>query len=105
MSHLATWEEHCRRRELAIPLDAGGEPFWRPSARAATWRVVDGAGTVHATTTIHPRDGDPYDLSLIDLDAGVRVMGCVRGGGAIGMRVALAWRDGDPPVPEWEPAR
>ena len=105
MSHLATWEDHCRRRELAVPLDADGHPFWRPSARAVGWRVVDGGGTVYASATVRPREGEPYDVSLVDLDAGVRLMGCVRGGGTPGMRVSLIWREGDPPVPEWEPAR
>ncbi len=88
-----------------MPVDAEGRPSWRPSARAAGWRVVDGAGTVYATTTVHPRGEAPYDVSLIDLDAGVRLMGTVRGGGTIGQRVRLVWRDGEePPVPEWEPA-
>lgn len=89
-----------------MPLDADGRPFWRPSALATAWKVVDGAGTVYATTTVRTRDGEPYDVSLLDLDAGVRVMGTVRGGGTVGRRVALVWRDqeGEPPVPEWEPA-
>lgn len=105
MAHRATWEEHCRRHVLAVPLDGDGRPFWRPSARAVSWQEVDGAGTVYATTTARPRGAEPHDLSLIDLDCGVRMMGAVRGGGRIGMRVRLVWRDADDvPVPEWAPA-
>ena len=69
--------------------------------RGAGWRVSDGTGTVHATTTVHRRGEDPYDLSLIDLDDGVRLMSRVVGLAPqdvrIGMRVRLAW-DGELPV-------
>ena len=39
VSHLATWEEHCRRRELAVPLDADG----RPCLRGAGMKVLPDA--------------------------------------------------------------
>ncbi len=45
-----------------------------------------GEGTVYSTTTVCARDG-AYDVSLVDLDEGYRVMSTVDGGGTIGARV------------------
>ena len=45
-----------------------------------------GEGTVYSTTTVHAREG-AYDVSLVDLDEGYRVMTTVDGGGVIGERV------------------
>jgi hypothetical protein len=77
--HHSTWTEFCRRRELAYPVDAGGAPLWRPSVRAASWRVSAGRGTVYATCVVRRRDEAPYDISLVELDEGVRMMARVDG--------------------------
>jgi len=45
-----------------------------------------GEGTVYSTTTVQAREG-AYDVSLVDLDEGYRVMTTVAGGGVIGARV------------------
>jgi uncharacterized OB-fold protein len=59
-------------------------------------------------TVARPRgDGEAYNIVLIDLDEGFRMMSTVVGVApdevAIGARVRLAWRDGetdrDAPVP------
>jgi len=68
------------------------------------WRVSAGLGTVYAVTVAHPRDAsDPYNIVLVDLDEGFRMMSAVTGDEpvpiVIGARVEVAWRDGDPPVP------
>ena len=36
-------------------------------------------GVVHATTVVRPRGEEPYNVCLVDLDDGVRVMGRVEG--------------------------
>jgi uncharacterized OB-fold protein len=36
-------------------------------------------GVVHATTVVHRRGEEPYNLCLVDLDEGGRVMGRVEG--------------------------
>ncbi|MGW4029480.1 Zn-ribbon domain-containing OB-fold protein [Streptomyces sp. NPDC004838] len=58
------------------------------------WRVSAGLGTVYATTVLHQRDADPYNVALIDLDEGFRMMSRVEGVSPqdvrIGERVALA---------------
>ncbi|MFI0961259.1 Zn-ribbon domain-containing OB-fold protein [Streptomyces sp. NPDC021080] len=55
------------------------------------WRTSAGLGTVYATTTLHMRGREPYDVSLVDLDEGFRMMSRVEGVApeqvAIGSRV------------------
>lgn len=103
MAHLVQFADHCRRHELAFPVDAEGRPFWRPSVRAADWRLAEGTGTVYSTTVVHRAGEEPYDVSLIELDEGVRLMsrveGLAPGEVRIGMRVRVQWTGDDPPVP------
>jgi uncharacterized OB-fold protein len=60
-------------------------------ALALQWVAPLGTGTVHAVTTVRrkPDAGGDYNVSLIDLEEGVRMMSRVEGGGqvAIGDRV------------------
>ena len=55
------------------------------------WRVSAGLGTVHATTVVHPQQGAPFNVALIDVDEGFRLMSRVEDiapeAVAIGMRV------------------
>ena len=50
------------------------------------WEESRGEGVVYSTTTVFTREGD-YDVSLVDLDEGYRVMSTVEGGTSIGARV------------------
>lgn len=50
------------------------------------WERSAGEGTVYSTTTVFTRDGE-YDVSLVDLDEGYRVMTTIAGGAEIGARV------------------
>jgi len=81
-SPLATYQQHLDNGELAYQ--------WSPEANRAVfyprlicpytgssqleWRVSAGFGTVYATTVTHPRDGAPYNVALIDVDEGFRLM-------------------------------
>jgi len=49
------------------------------------WVAPAGTGTVHAVTTVRrkPDAGGDYNVSLIDLDEGVRMMSRVEGGGPV----------------------
>lgn len=104
---LEHFREGCRAGELRYTVDEDGRPVWPPRA-GLDWRVSRGRGAVHATAVVRPRDGDPRDLSLIELDEGFRMMSRVEGVDpatvAIGDRVELAWTDEDPPVPVFRPA-
>jgi uncharacterized protein len=92
--------EHCARGQLAYQVDDGGRAIFHPRVGPYEWRVSAGLGTVYASTTVHRRDEEPHDVSLVDLDEGFRMMSTVRGGGEIGMRVRVAFDDG---VPVFEP--
>jgi uncharacterized protein len=101
------YTEHCRRRELAYQVAADGRPVFRPRVGPTEWRVSAGRGTVHATTVVRPRGGEAYNVVLVDLDEGFRMMSKVVGVApedvAIGARVRLAWEDGDDaPLPVFE---
>jgi uncharacterized OB-fold protein len=100
-SPLATYVEYLERDELGYQFS--------PSLNAAVfyprviapktgeadleWRVSKGLGTVHATTVVHQQQGDPYNVALIDIDEGFRMMGRVEDIAPtdvrIGMRVAF----------------
>jgi uncharacterized protein len=55
-------------------------------------------GVVYATTVVHRPDEDPYNVCLVDLDEGARVMGRVEGLAptdvTIGLRVQARASDG-----------
>lgn len=94
--------EHCRRHELAYQVDTHGFPVFRPRVGdGLQWRVSAGLGTVYAVTVVHPRGEDEaYNIVLVDLDEGFRMMSSVVGDEpvVIGARVAVRWREDDVPV-------
>ena len=115
-SPLAVYQQHCARGELAYQVDAAGNAVFYPrlvapgSGGPLAWRVSAGRGTVHATTTLYPRGGEPYDVSLVDVDEGFRMMSRVEGiapeSVRIGMRVKMRMvpAQGDEPAyPVFEP--
>jgi hypothetical protein len=114
----ATFVEYCRRGELAYQVPAGGgDPVFYPRLVAPRsgestleWRVSSGKGTVYATTTLSRKGEAPYNVALIDVDEGFRMMSRVDGVApqdvAIGMRVRVAFVPGngdEPPYPVFRP--
>jgi uncharacterized protein len=81
-SPLKTYIEHLERGELAYQFSpAAGKPVFYPrvlcpftGSGALEWRVSKGLGTVHATTVVHPAEGAPFNVALIDCDEGFRLM-------------------------------
>ncbi len=72
------------------------------------WQTSGGRGTVYATTAVYRRDAGPYNVALVDLDEGFRMMSRVGGVPAeevkIGARVTLRIeRDDDGAVPVFVP--
>jgi uncharacterized OB-fold protein len=61
-----------------------------------SWELSKGIGTVYSTTVIYSRDENPYNVALIDLDEGYRMMSRVEGIDPehirIGMRVQVQMR-------------
>jgi uncharacterized OB-fold protein len=62
-------------------------------SRALAFEESAGRGTVYSTSDLHTRE-ETYNVSLVDLDEGYRVMSTVEVGVAIGTRV-LARVDDD----------
>lgn len=118
-SPLTTWLDHLERGELAYQFSpsANRAVFYprviAPGSGAADleWRVSAGLGTVHATTVVHPQEGAPYNVALIDMDEGFRLMSrveeiaptAVRIGQRVRFRVHRPGGD-DPPYPVFTPA-
>jgi uncharacterized OB-fold protein len=115
-SPLGAYIEHSRKGELAYQVTKEGKPVFFPrvaapgAASAAAgeleWRVSKGLGTVHATTVVHAKDKKPWNVALIDIDEGFRMMSRVEDIDPmqvkIGMRVKVRMHPGDekqPPYP------
>jgi uncharacterized protein len=112
-SPLAAYRRHLSAGQLAYQYDpATARAVFPPrvlgpasgsNVQDLEWRVSAGLGTIHAVTIVHPRDQDPYNVVLVDMDEGFRLMSQVEGAAArapaIGMRVrmrAFAPTDGEP---------
>jgi uncharacterized OB-fold protein len=58
-----------------------------------TWEISSGLGVVYATTAVYRREGAPYNVVLVDLEEGFRMMSRVEGVPAerveVGARVTL----------------
>lgn len=100
----AAWQRYLRAGEIRLQhCDACEAVVFYPravcpacGAERLTWRPASGAGTVYSTTVVRrrPDRGGDYDVSLIDLDEGVRMMSRVEGiapdAVPIGLRVSAA---------------
>ncbi len=115
-SPLAVFREYCDKGDLAYQVTEDGEAVFYPrlvapeTGGALEWKVSKGLGTVYATTTLHPRNGEPYDVSMIDLDEGFRMMSRVENIDPtevkIGMRVKVRMipgTDDQPVYPVFDP--
>ena len=81
-SPLATYLAHLEKNELAYQFSpAANRAVFFPrivcpftGSDKLEWRVSTGRGTVHATTVVHPADGAPFNVALINCDEGFRLM-------------------------------
>ena len=119
-SPLKTYLDHLERGELAYQFSpAANRAVFYPrvlcpftGSDQLEWRVSKGAGTVHATTVVHgARDQKPWNVALIDIDEGFRMMSRVEDIDPmqvkIGMRVKVRIHPGDDkqaPYPVFVPA-
>jgi len=116
-SPYAWFVEHCRRGELAYQVRVSdGRPVFPPrvvapeTAGPLEWRVSSGRGRVYATTTLHRKGEAPYNVALVDLDEGFRMMSTVEEIAPeavdVGMRVQVRFKAGEgeePPFPVFVP--
>ena len=117
-SPFATYVSHLEKGELAYQFSpqANRAVFFPrlicpyTGSDQLEWRVSSGLGTVYATTVVHPADGAPFNVALIDCDEGFRLMSRVEDVApdavTIGLRVRFrVHRPGgeEPPVPVFTP--
>jgi uncharacterized protein len=117
-SPLGVYLDHLERGELVYQFspEAGRAVFFPrvlcpfTGSDRLEWRVSAGIGTVHATTVVHPVEGAPYNVALIDCDEGFRMMSQVEGVAPDKVRIGLRVRfrvhrpSGDePPYPVFVP--
>jgi uncharacterized protein len=116
-SPLGTYLEHLDKNELAYQVTEDGKPVFYPRVAAPVtggelaWRVSKGLGTVYSTTVIYNKNEAPFNVALIDMDEGFRLMSRVEDidpmSVKIGMRVRFRAHPGDdkqPPYPVFTPA-
>lgn len=117
LSPLATYRAHLGAGELAFQVDeSSGKAVFYPRVVAPgtgstlRWQVSQGLGTVYATTAIPTRDQGTYNVALVDMDEGFRLMSRVESIPAeqvrIGQRVRVRVHHpaGDePPYPVFDP--
>jgi len=99
-SPLEQYRDFLERGELAFQVDEAGRPLFYPRVVAPAgyrgelrWQTSRGLGTVYATTWVSPKGEPSYNVALIDMDEGFRLMSRVESIPAdqvfIGMRVKL----------------
>lgn len=98
-SPLTIFRDYLHRGELAYQFDtATGQPVFFPrviapgTGNAVEWRVSEGMGTVYAATVISPRGEPPYNVVLVDMDEGFRLMSCVDEVPADAVRIGMRVR-------------
>jgi uncharacterized protein len=117
-SPLKTYIDHLERGELAYQFSpAAGKAVFYPrvlcpftGSDALEWRVSNGLGTVYATTVVHPAEGAPFNVALIDCDEGFRLMSRVEEIAPEDVRIGQRVRfrvhrpgGGEPPMPVFVP--
>src|ERR1043165_8133409 len=105
-SPLATYISHLEKGELAYQFSPEANravffprvlcPF--TGSDRLEWRVSKGRGTVHATTVVFPAEGAPFNVALVDVEEGFRLMSRVEDiapdAVTIGMRVKFRTHKG-----------
>jgi uncharacterized OB-fold protein len=75
---------------------------------ALEWRTSSGRGVVYATTAVHRREDEPYNVCLVELEEGFRMMSRIESVAAgeveIGLSVTFEARiEGNEPVAVFVP--
>lgn len=104
--------DYLRKGQLAFQRDVAGSPVFFPRLVSPgrgdadlQWEVSQGLGTIYSTTAIRPKNGEPYNVSLIDVDEGFRLMSRVDGDPSkirIGARVRVRVVEGAEPIPVFD---
>mgnify|MGYP002661412677 CR=1 FL=1 len=118
VSPLEQYRAFLARGELAYQVDEAGRALFYPRVVAPAgyqgelrWATSRGLGTVYATTFVSPKGEAAYNVALVDMDEGFRLMSRVASMAPdqvrIGMRVKVRVHpaEGDEgPYPVFDPA-
>ena len=95
----AIYMDYCQKDQLAFQRSPSGKAIFYPrvlepiTGAELSWEISRGLGTVYSKTVIYSRDEQPYNVALIDIDEGYRMMSRVEGVDPehirIGMRVQV----------------
>ena len=117
-SHASVWrafKDHCQQGHLAYQVSTSGQVVFYPrvcapqTGEALHWELSQGLGTVYSCTEVFVKDVPSYNVSLIDVDEGFRMMSRVESIAPqdvrIGMRVELKMDTTHPddPLPVFVP--
>ena len=112
----AQWRDALKQGRFLIQrARASGACFFPPRSaeplsgdRDWEWIEASGAGTVHSVTVVHPRPPQaPYNVVLVDLAEGPRMMSRVEGGGPVRIGMSVQARidsGGTEPIILFDPA-
>lgn len=115
-SPYAAFTAFLKKGELAYQVRPDGSPVFFPRVvapvtgeAALEWRISSGSGVVYSTTVVHRRDEVPWNVCLVEMEEGFRLMSRVVGVPAaqvhIGMPVKLhVSGEGDQALPLFKPA-
>jgi len=112
-SPYAIYQSHLDKGELAYQWspEAGKAVFYPrvvcpfSGSTNLEWRVASGLGTVYATTVTHPfQAGEPYNIALIDIDEGFRMMGRVEAIDPMAVKIGMRVKFRTHPATEKQPA-
>jgi len=110
-SPLGIYIDHCKKGELAYQVAEDGKAVFFPRAVAPgtgsdklDWKVSKGLGTVHATTVVHAKDKKPWNVALIDVDEGFRMMSRVEDIDPMQVKIGMRVKVRMHPASEKEPA-
>ena len=118
-SPLATYIEYLEKGELAYQFspEANAAIFYPrvicpfTGSDKLEWRISKGTGTVYATTVVYPQKGDSYNVALISVDEGFRMMSRVEDIAPLDVRIGMRVKfrvhpaaDDEPPYPVFTPA-
>jgi uncharacterized protein len=92
------FQAHLAAGRFMLPADGEGRPFFPPRAVApgtastdVRWIEASGRGTVYSATTVYKKPPEPsYDVALIDLAEGPRMMSRVEGVDPAEVRIGMA---------------
>jgi hypothetical protein len=95
-SPLEQYRAFLARGELAFQVDEDGHALFYPRVAAPAgyrgalrWVTSRGLGTVYATTFIAPKGEPAYNVALVDMDEGFRLMSRVESIPAEQVRIGL----------------